>query len=265
MRTDIRDLGGFLKDWKQHFEQNISLGFSITNIKGHGPTERLLWITHGYGDYLLPVRAREVLVREEGCFGLEWVEQVEGGTLEMTVETARLATGVEGIQAKALSAYLDKHIDSGFQEFVDSYFEGTKFVTEMLKTAHNFYLREESSIVRKALKMLLAYSLTHHITLVECIPDEEDFEGRIYDQDSKFYQKIAAPVMINFEVKCAMAAMWRDLQKEVLEDLSPLYASIYSREKFRNWPTIFMVLTILLCVWEEIQFDYHYRIPVSSS
>ena len=71
-----------------------------------------------------------------------------------------------------------------------------------------------------------------------------------------------APGMINFEVKVAMSAMWRELQKEVLEDLSQLYRGVYSKDKLMNWPIIFMVITILLAVWEELQFDYNYRYPV---
>lgn len=252
-----------MRDWKTHFEQSISLGMSITNIKGHGPDERLLYVTHGYGGHILPVRAREVLVREESCFGLDWVEQRDDITLAHTVNTAKLSTGLEGVSPGLLSVYLDKHIEIGFADFVDQYFEGTPYVSDMLKTAHTFWMREKVPVVRKALKMLLAYNLTHHITMVEGIPDEENFEGRIDNVHSKFHNKIAAPVMINFEVKCAMAKMWRDLQKEVLEDLSPLYASIYSKDKFKNWPIIFLVITILLTVWEEMQFDYHYRIPVS--
>ena len=250
-----------MKDWKTHFEQNINIGFSITNIKGHGSVERDLWVTHGYG-HALPVKAREVLVREEGCFGLDWVEQFEDMTLEHKVDTARLSTGVEGVSTAKLSSYLDRHIEHGFTEFIDQYFDGTPFVTEMLKSIHRYWSQEQNPVVKKALKMLLAYNLTHHITILEGVPDEEGMAGRIEDQTSKFYGKTAAPVMINFEVKCAMSKMWRDLQKEVLEDLSPLYASIYSKDKFKNWPTILMVLIVLLTVWEEMQFDYHYRIPV---
>jgi hypothetical protein len=67
--------------------------------------------------------------------------------------------------------------------------------------------------------------------------------------------------MINFQVKCAMANMWRELQKDVLEELSSLYSSVYSGEKLKNWPTIFILASILLAVWEEMQFDCHYRVP----
>ena len=57
--------------------------------------------------------------------------------------------------------------------------------------------------------------------------------------------------------------MWRELQKDVLEELSALYSSVYSGDKLKNWPTIFMLACILLAVWEEMQFDSHYRTPVS--
>jgi hypothetical protein len=67
--------------------------------------------------------------------------------------------------------------------------------------------------------------------------------------------------MINFQIKCAMADMWRELQKDILEELSALYSSVYSGERLKNWPTIFMLASILLAVWEEIQFDCHYRVP----
>ena len=99
--------------------------------------------------------------------------------------------------------------------------------------------------------------------MVQGIPDEEDFLGKITDETSKFYGKTVAPVMINFQIKCAMADMWRELQKDILSELSRLYSSVYTKDKLKNWPTIFMVASIILGVWEEMQFDSHYRIPVS--
>jgi len=36
---------------------------------------------------------------------------------------------------------------------------------------------------------------------------------------------------------------------------------VYSGDKLKNWPTIFMLASILLAVWEEMQFDCHYRVP----
>lgn len=249
-----------MKDWRADYERDVSLGFSICNIKGFAEQERTLFITHGYG-HMLPVRAREVFVRDESCFGLDWVESISDFPSEHSVNTAKLSCGVEGIPAAILSEYLDNHIDGGFVEFVDEYFDGTPFLTQMLKTAYRYWYRERTPVIRKCLKLLIAYNLTQHVTMVEGIPEEEGFLGKITDSTSKFCGKTVAPVMINFQIKDAMATMWRDLQKEVLEELSQLYSSVYTKDKLRHWPTIFMVAAILLSVWEEMQFDCHYRIP----
>ncbi len=251
-----------MKDWRADYERHVSLGFSIGNIKGFGDTERTLFITHGYG-HLLPIHAREVFVRDERCFGLDWVETLQNMPEEHSVNTAKLSAGENGVSTVLLSDYLDRHIDGGFENFVDEYFEGTPFLTQMLKTAYRFWLKERTPIIRKALKLLLAYNLTQHVTMVEGIPDEEGFLGKIMDDNSKFKGKTIAPVMINFQIKCAMADKWRELQKEILEELSHLYSSVYTRDKLKHWPTIFMVASVLLGVWEEMQFDCHYRIPVS--
>jgi len=71
--------------------------------------------------------------------------------------------------------------------------------------------------------------------------------------------------MMNFQVKCTLADMWRELQKDILEQLSALYSGVYSGDKLKNWPIIFMLTAILLAVWEEMQFDCHYREPDSSA
>ncbi|KAF2874472.1 hypothetical protein BDV95DRAFT_488264 [Massariosphaeria phaeospora] len=256
-RIDIKDIAYFMKDWKADYERHVSLGFSIGNIKGFSVQERLVYVTHGYG-YYLPIMAREVYVRDEKCFGVDWVETLHGIHFEMN--TAKLSAGMEGISRASLSEYLDRHIDGGFEQFVDEYFEGTYFVTEILKTAYRFYCREKLPVIRKALKLVLAYNLTLHVTMVEGLGDEENI-GKVEDNQSKFCGKTIAPVMINFQVKCALADMWRELQKDVLEELSTLYSSVYSGDKLKNWPTIFMLAAILLAVWELMQFDCSYRVP----
>lgn len=257
-RIDIKDIAYFMKDWKADYERHVSLGFSVGNIKGFSTHERLVYITHGYG-YYLPIMAREVYVRDEKCFGVDWVETLHGISFEMN--TAKLSAGLEGLSHTTLSDYLDRHIDGGFERFVDEYFEGTYFVTEILKTAYLFYWREKPPVIRKALKLVLAYSLTLHVTMVEGLGEKETNIGKIEDHQSKFYGKTIAPIMINFQVKVALADMWRELQKDVLEELSALYSSVYSGEKLKNWPTIFMLTAILLAVWELIQFDCSYRVP----
>lgn len=261
-RIDIKDIGYFMKDWKADYERHLGRGVSVYNVKGFAPKETLMWITHGYG-FCLPVMVREVFVADESCFQVDWVEsyQTDQEPIEFDVRTERLDVGEKGINTEALAEYLDKHIDGAFETFIDDHFEGTPFITEILKTAHRFYVKEKLPVLRKALKLVLAYNLTMHITLVEQQGSEDLVDGQIDDEDSKYYGKYVAPVMINFQIKCAMADMWRELQKDILEELSALYSSVYSGDRLKNWPTIFMLASILLAVWEEMQFDCHYRVP----
>ncbi|KKA28679.1 hypothetical protein TD95_003073 [Thielaviopsis punctulata] len=261
-RIDIKDIGYFMKDWKADYARHVDTGVSVYNVKGFSQTETLMWITHGYG-FALPVMVREVFVADDNCFQVDWVENsppdVENNGYY--VRTECLDIGAGGVSQAVVSEYLDKHVEERFQEFVDDYFDGTPFITEILKTAHRYYKKEQSPVIRKALKLVMAYNLTMHITMIENPAPEMDLEGTIDDEESKFYGRTVAPVMINFQIKCAMADMWRDLQKDVLEELSQLYSSVYSGERLKNWPTIFMLASILLAVWEEMQFDCHYRVP----
>ena len=259
-RMDIKDIAYFMKDWKADYERHVSLGFSIGNIKGFSTMERTLYITHGYGHYL-PINAREVFVRDDKCFGLDWVESIHETPREFDINTAKLSAGMEGVSTTLLSEYLDRHLDQSFESFVDEYFEGTWFLTEILKTAYRYCQKEKTSSIRKALKLVIAYNLTQHVTMVEGLSEEEQFNGKIDSERSRFHGKTVAPVMINFQVKCALADMWRELQKDILEELSSLYQSVYSGDKLKNWPTIFMLAAILLAIWEEMQFDCYYRVP----
>ena len=261
-RIDIKDIGYFMKDWKADYERHLGRGVSVYNVKGFAQKETLMWVTHGYG-FCLPVMVREVFVADESCFQVDWVEShlTDQEPIDFEIRTERLDVGQEGISVDALHEYVDKHIDGNFENFVDDHFDGTPFVTEIFKTAHRYYVKEKLPIIRKALKLVLAYNLTFHITLVEQQGSESPLDGQIDDEDSKYFGKVVAPVMVNFQIKCAMADMWRELQKEILEELSALYSSVYSGERLKNWPTIFMLASILLAVWEEMQFDCHYRVP----
>jgi hypothetical protein len=168
---------------------------------------------------------------------------------------------MEGISTSMISEYLDCHLDQGFEKFIDQYFEGTPFLTQLLKTIHRYYLRSKLPVIRKGLKLVIAYALTLHITLITGLTDEEQAIGKIDDPGSRYFGQTCAPVMINFQVKKAMADTWRELMKDILEELSALYSSVYSGEKLKNWPTIFMLAALILAVWELMQFDCHYRVP----
>ncbi|KAG8627395.1 hypothetical protein KVT40_004878 [Elsinoe batatas] len=257
-RIDIKDIGFFINDWEYDYKRHVTLGFSVNNVKGFSQAERTLYITHGFG-YYLPIAAREVYVVDENCFEVDWIETANMTQYEAS--TSKLSTGIAGVSAAKLSEYIDMHLDNGFDQFVDQYFEGTPFLTQILHTAYKYYTRTQTPVIRKALKLILAYTLTLHITMVVGMTEEEQAMGRIDDDSSRFSGKTIAPVMINFEVKCALAKMWRELQKDVLEELSSLYSSVYQGDKLRHWPTIFMVASILLAVWELMQFDCHYREP----
>ncbi|KAG5917809.1 hypothetical protein E4U42_007106 [Claviceps africana] len=261
-RIDIRDVGYFMKDWKADFERHAGLGMSVCNVKGFSSKETLMWITHGYG-FALPVMVREVFVADEDCFAVEWVETSgpDHDPIDFETKTEKLDVGAEGVRLDALREYLDKHVEGPFEDFIDDHFDGTPFITEILKTAHRYYIKDRMPVIKKALKLVLAYNLTLHITMVENQGSEVILDGHIDDEDSKFFGRTVAPVMINFQIKCALADMWRELQKDILEELSALYSGVYSGEKMKNWPTIFMVASILLAVWEEMQFDCHYRVP----
>ena len=260
-RVDVRDIGYFLKDWKVDYERHVSLGLSIDNIKGFGDAERVIFITHGYGE-ALPIKAREVFVRDESCFSMDWIETMNTPQpTQYEVETARLSAGMEGVSRTMLSEYLDHHIDGpGFLNFVENCFEGTPFLTQMLQIAYRYYQRTKIPVIRKVLKLMLAYNLTLHVTMVEGIGEEETLLGRNEDPESRYYGQTMAPLMVHFQVKLAMSHLWRELQKSVLEDMSRLYSSVYSGHKLKHWPTIFIVASVLLFVWEEMQFDSHYRV-----
>ncbi|GAM86459.1 hypothetical protein ANO11243_044730 [Dothideomycetidae sp. 11243] len=257
-RIDIKDIGFFVNDWECDFKRHISLGFSVNNIKGFSQNERTVYITHGFG-YFLPVNAREVYVVDDKCFEVDWIE-TQTMTQYDTI-TTKMTTGTAGVSVPKLSEYLDMHLDNGFENFVEKYFQGTPFLTQIMHTAYRYYTRTQTPVIRKALKLVLAYTLTVHITMVVGMSDEEQAIGRVDDDNSRFSGETMAPGMINFEVKCALAKMWRELQRDVLEELSSLYSSVYQGEKLKHWPTIFMVASILLAVWELMQFDCHYREP----
>ena len=261
-RIDIKELAYFMKDWKVDFERHLTRPFHVSNIKGFSAEERSLYITHGYG-FVIPVLAREVYVKDDNRFTVDWTESDHEKPLDFDIETAKLSISWEGISSALLSEYLDNHLDGNFEKWIDDFFEGTPFLTEILKTANRYYQRERLPVIRKALKLVLAYNLTQHFTMVEGLTENESLQGMIRDDRSKFRGKTVAPAMINHEIKFALASMWRELQKDTLEELSALYSSVYSGEKLKHWPTIFMLAAILLAVWEEMQFDCHFRQPVS--
>jgi len=257
-RLDVTEIGYFLKDW--NVDRHMPYGSSIVNIRGFGYQERSLYVTHGYG-YHMAILGREVFVHDERVFGLDWVETLIDGPREFDVVTAKLSAGKDGVSRKMVSEYVDLHLNSGFDKFVASYFEGTPFLTELLMSINRYYVATKQANIGKGLRLVIAYALTLHITLISGLSGEEAEVGKITDLTSRFCGDTCAPVMINFQVKDAMASLWRDLMKECLKELSALYSSAYKGDKVKNYPSIFMQSALILSVWEMMQFDCHYRDP----
>jgi hypothetical protein len=250
-RLDIKDLGFFLQEWELDFQQVTLPEFNITGFSGH---ERLLFIGHGFG-LVLPVTAREVFVRDDKSLELNWFETHLPQSQQFFMETANYdLIGGETINKEMLSDYLDRHIDSGWSRFVDNHFEGTPFLSEMLKTAYTYSHKTKLPVIRTALKLVLAYNLTYHITTVEG-SDEDDLCGKVDDPASKYHGKVVAPAMINYQIKVALSNIWRELHREVLKGLSSLIIGVHGAEKPQNLPSVFMVSFLLLVVWEQFQFD----------
>lgn len=260
-RLDIRDLGNFVHVWTADYQRHVTVGFSTRNIKDYGQVEGQMWVTHGYGHYL-PISTRTVEVVDDKCFGVDWAEAKDGTPRDHAVNTAMLASGKGGISTTILSEYIEGHLGPDFQNFVDKYFGSTPFLTDMLMTAHRYYWRTKNAVIRKALKLVVAYTLTQSITMVTAgLSEDESNKSRIDDVRSMFNGEVVAPVLISFEIKLALSQMWRELQKDILDELSSLYSSVYQGDKLRHWPTIFMLATIILGIWEMMQFDAHYREP----
>ena len=238
------------------------MGFSVESIKGFSDQNRTIYITHGYGHWL-PLFVREVYLKDDSVLRVDWVEAkgTESGIRsdqQFEVDTAKLSAGMEGVSSTLLIDYLDSHIDVGFENFIDEHFEGTPFLNECLKTMYRYFLRDQSVLLRKTLRLMIAYNLTLNLTMMK--NGSQDKTGCVQNSDSKLFGKIAAPVMVNFQIKTCHAGIWRDIQKEVLEELDALYSSVYGGEKLKNWDKIFFITLVILALWEEIQFGCHYRV-----
>lgn len=258
-RLDIKGIGSFTD-----FEGSVVSRFSTHNVGYFEGADYAVSITHGYG-CAMTLMARKVDVQDDSRFQFDWKEWVSGTPLTFSIATERLSLGNEGVPAAVLSNYLDQHIDDCFEIFLDSYYEGMPFISEFLKTAYRFYLKERHPLIRKGLKLIITYNLNQHVTLMEQIKGASATTGKINEISSILYGKTLAPKMISFQVRCFLADKWRALQKELLGDLSCLYTGLYTHETFKDWPVIFLLSGMLLIIWEKAQFNRHYYVAVSRS
>lgn len=254
-RLDIRDLHYFLKDWTVDYERHVGKAMTVANIVDYSPRETTIFISHGFKQ-AIPLSAREVFVRDDSVFKLDWVETFGGKPRGHVHETSHFAPGRDTLSEKALHDYIDRHLDGSFDRFVKDHFEGTKVWTEMLFVIHDLYKETRLPMLRNALRFFLTYNLTQHVTYEE---SSSDSTGIITSGNSIHKGRTLAPVMINFEIKLSLALMWREMHKKLLQDLSTLFTSVYSGQKQKNWALILMLSSVLLMAWEEMQFDSFYR------
>ena len=95
-------------------------------------------------------KSKAFVVRDERG-GSDRQSRASRGPAGYEVSTAKMSAGTEGISTTMLSDYLDRHIDGGktFVNFVDEYFEGTPFLSQMLKTAKSWLMKLRFKFLRR--------------------------------------------------------------------------------------------------------------------
>lgn len=96
---------------------------------------------------------------------------------------------MEGVKSALMPEYLDSHMDVGFENYIDKHFEGTPFLTECLKIMYRYFLRDQSAILRKTLRLIIAYNLTLESTMMED-ESQDDKTGYVPNSDSKLFGKM---------------------------------------------------------------------------
>ena len=195
-----------MMNWSADYQSYLQAGYSSDNIQGFENTEYRVFITHAYG-CVLPFTAREVYVKDEECFRISWRESLAGLSHSFNVVAGRLSIGNEGLLTSQLLAYLDQHVDSYFETFVRDFFATTPFIAQLLRSTHEFYLQERTPSVQKTIKLVIAYNLTLHMTLINPLDDISAVPGQVSDPNSKYFQvgKTLAPAMVDLQVKHALA------------------------------------------------------------
>jgi len=137
-------------------------------------------------------------------------------------------------------------LDLGSQEFLNTHYQSTPFIVHLLRISHQSYLEDGSPAILDALKLVIAYDLTHHKTLVEDKYSSQMTVNGVSDLPSRYYAKICY---------VAMDQEWRNLHDILLQNLSSLYASFFKGDKLRNFPVVLLLSLIVLTIWEDYQID----------
>ena len=230
-RIAIKDLGDFLHKWKADYARHTAVvKFSPSDIGRFSRKEQIIYITHGFGHWL-PLFVR--YFRDD---------------LEVQIS-------LENISPALIGDYLDKHIDGDFENFIEDRFKKTLFLSDCLKTLYRYFLKNQSVLLRKALRFIIAYSLTLKLTIIEGGTQHNETSPNQQSYRELFFGETPASTTIDSEVKLCLAARWRAIHKELLEELDTLYTSVYSGERLKNWDKIFFLTLIVLTVWEKLQYE----------
>lgn len=171
------------------------------------------------------------------------------------VSTSSLGSERPVIEPSVLSGYIDRHLDSNFEDFLNNHYESTPFTVRLLRASYHFYLESNSPAVREALKLVIAYDLTLHKPLVEQLHSSQRTAGGVLDSPSRNYDKTRTSIKLDHEINVALDQEWRRLHEILLQNLDSLYASVYSRDKLKNYPIILLLSLIVLTIWENYQVD----------
>lgn len=258
-RTAIEDLDYFMKDWRTDYERRLNLGLTTQNVKGFGEEEQDFLINHGHSPSL-PLKVRRVYLRDPSYLDTEWTESLHGTATRFTVPTESLSVGMCGVSSESAREYIDLHFETSFESVVAHYFKDIPFNRQLMQAIYRFYLRDRTPAIRNALKVITGYILTHHISLVN--GQHAPMAGSVEDPWSRYYGKVMAPAIVNLQVTCVMGDVWRELHKTLLTDLSAYYNGVYSGDKLKHWPKIFALSTLLLILWEQMQFDSFFHMEV---
>jgi hypothetical protein len=248
-----------MKDWKADYERRSNLGFAVNNIKGFEEEEQDLLLTYGKS-HSLPLKVRKVHLHDSSYLDVEWTESLHGMAARFTVPTESLSGGMDGVSIQSALDYIDSHVDSGFERLLADSFQPMPFNLHLIESIYRFYLRDRTPTIRNSLKAITGYIFAHRISMVDS--PHKSMAGCVEDPLSKYYGRTMAPAMVNFQVICAMGDAWRELHRILLADLSAYYKGVYSGEKLRNWGSIFALSTILLILWERMQFDSFFHMEV---
>jgi len=246
----ISEIGYFLKDWETGGE---SFGGSII-LEPFSRSQETDFVSHGCG-HMMPLTTGEATASGPKEPQVDWDESRLELPVSPGVSTSSLVSERPVIEPPVLSGYIDRHLDSNFEDFLNNHYESTPFTIRLLRASYHFYLQSDSPALREALKLVIAYDLTLHKTLVEQLHSSQRTAGEVLDSPSRNYDKTRTSVKLDHETNVALDQEWRRLHEILLQNLDSLYASVYSRDKLKNFPIILLLSLIVLTIWENYQVD----------